>query len=378
MLQVRVVRSRRDRSRFLRFPDVLYRGDPYWVRPLKSERDLALDVHRNPFYRHAERELFLATRGGQPVGRIAAIINHAHNEFHGEQTGFFGFFETVEDAEVSAGLIEAAGRWLRNRGMRLLRGPVSPSMNAECGVLIEGFDSSPAVLMPYNFPYYAEQLERCGLEKEIDLLAYQLDRRRLLELPRHRQRVERVVAGLRKRRPSLRIRPLDKRNIRRDAAILREMFDEARRGNFGFVPSTDDEHELLIRKLKQMVDPELIYILEVDAKPAGCVVGIPDWNIALKRSARTPGLLRLPRLLLEKKHIDNLRVIAVSVAEEFRRSGILGFLVLEILDAGLRKGYRWAELSWIAEDNTVNIRTVQRTFDIKPFKRYRIYAKWIA
>ncbi|HUT11758.1 MAG TPA: N-acetyltransferase, partial [Thermoguttaceae bacterium] len=137
MLEVRVVRSRRDRNRFLNLPDVLYRSDPYWVRPLKSERDLALDIHRNPFYQHAELELFLATRGGQPLGRIAAIVNHAHNDFHREQTGFFGFFETVDDVEVAGGLIEAAGRWLRDRGMRRLRGPASPSMNAECGVLVE-------------------------------------------------------------------------------------------------------------------------------------------------------------------------------------------------------------------------------------------------
>jgi len=377
MLEVRVVRSRRDRSRFLKLPEVLYRTDPYWVRPLKSERDLALDTHRNPFYRHAESELLLATRDGQPVGRIAAIVDQAHNDFHRDRTGFFGFFDSVEDVEVAGRLIEAAERWLRQRGMRRLRGPASPSMNAECGVLVEGFDSSPAVMMPYNFPYYAELLERCGLEKEIDLLAYQLDRRRLLELPGHRRRVERIVAALRRRRPSLRIRHLDKRNIRRDAAILRELFDAARRGNFGFVPSTDDEHELLVRKLKQMVDPELIYILEIDGKPVGCVVGIPDWNIALRRSARTPGWLRLLRLLMEKKHIDNLRVIAVSVAEQYQRSGILGLLIQEILNAGLRKGYRRAELSWIAEDNTVNIRTIQRTFDIRPLKRYRIYAKSI-
>ncbi len=375
MLEVRPVRTRRDRRRFLRFPDTLYRGHPYWVRPLAAERNLAVDTRNNPFYQRAELELFLALRRGKPVGRMAAILNHAHNDYHREQTGFFGFFEAIDDVEATRGLLEAVESWHGARGMRQLRGPVNPSMDAECGVLIEGFDSSPAILMPYNPPYYAEHLEACALQKVIDLLAYELQDRRLQDLLRQRDHLEKIVRRLQKKKPSLRIRQFDRRHFHRDALILREVFDEARHRNYGYVPSTDEEYQVLIRKMRQMLDPELVFILEWEGRPVGCVVGVPDWNIALKRSARTPGPLRLLNLALQRKHIDNLRVIAVAIAEEFRRTGILSFLILQILDTGIRKGYRRAEMSWIAEDNTVNIATLERTFDVKPFKRYRIYGK---
>ncbi len=378
MLEVRPVRSRRDRRRFLRLPEVLYRGHPHWVRPLAAERDLALDTRNNPFYQHAELELFLALRQGEPVGRVAAILNHAHNDYHQEQTGFFGFFEATDDDEVIQGLLQSVEAWQRARGMQQLRGPVSPSMNAECGVVIEGFDSSPALLMPYTPPYYAQRLEACGLQKVIDLLAYQLHERRMSDLLKQLDRLGRIVRRLQEKKPSLRIRSFDKRHFQRDARILRQVFDEARRHNYGYVPSTDAEHRLLIQKMKRMLDPELVFILEWQGSPVGCVIGVPDWNIAIKRSANTPGPLRLLRLLLEKKHINNLRVIAVGIAEEFRHSGILGCLMLEILKAGIAKGYHRAELSWVAEDNTVNIQTIQRTFAVIPFKRYRIYGKPIS
>ncbi len=375
MLEIGPVRTRRDLRAFLRLPELLYRNDPRWVRPLRSERNLAVDTRNHPFYLHSELAMFLAWRDGKPVGRIAAILNRAHNTFHREQTGFFGFYEAEDDPQITAELLATVESWHRDRGMKNLQGPASPSMSAECGTLIEGFDCPPAVLMPYNPPRYAEHLESAGFGKVMDLLAYQLHHSRYDDLRLQRDRLERIVRALQEKKPTLRIRPFDRNNLRRDAFLLRELFDEARRDNFGFVPSTDQEHQMFVGKMKRMLDPELVFILELEGRAVGCLVGIPDWNIALRRSAGTPEPFRLIRLLYERRHIDNLRVIAVGVAEEFRHSGIMSFLLLKIIDAGLAKGYRQAELSWVAEDNTVNIRTLERTFGVKPFKRYRIYGK---
>lgn len=373
---VRPVRSKADARAFLEFPYRLYRGHPQWVPQLRSDAAAAWNTKKNPFYAHAEIERFLAERDGAVVGRIAAIHNRAHNEYHDEPVGFFGFLEVVDEPGVTAALLDTVAAWHRDRGMSILRGPVNPSMGSECGLLVEGFDEPPVIMMPYNPPYYRDHLEAYGLEKEVDLVAFDVHRDpgEKAGVAESRQRLAGLVDRLAKRHPDLSIRKLDMKHLRRDAFVLRDVFDGARRDNYGFVPSTEEEYEALVGKLELIVDPDIVSILEKSGHPVGCVVALPDWNLALKRSERWRGPFRLLKILAEKKRIDAIRVLAIAVAPEYRRSGILSWLIQSVIENGLPKGYRRAELSWIAETNTVQMQTLGKLFGNDPYKRYRIFS----
>ena len=369
------VHTAADRRTFPNLPDRLHRRDPQWIFPLRSEAAAAWDTKRNPFYRHADLELFLARRDGRAVGRIGAIRNHAHDEFHGERVGFFGFFETEDRQETADALLAAVAAWHRERGATELRGPVSPSMGSECGLLVEGFDSPPVILMPYNPPSYVELLERAGFRKEIDLLAFDISRESHPDIQDRLDRLRGLIRRLERRHPGLSIRPLDKRSLRRDAQILRDVFDGARAENYGFVPSTEEEYDALVAKLAQIVDPSIVLILEDEGTPVGCVIALPDWNRALHSSRGWPGPLRLLKILRDGRRLDSIRVLAIAVAPHLKRSGVLAWLLLRVVENGMDRGYRRAELSWVAEDNEVQLRTLASVFDPNPYKRYRIYRR---
>jgi hypothetical protein len=369
------VETRGDLRRFLLLPRRLYRGDPCFVPPLLADRRAVLDPERNPFFRRAERRLWLAVRGGTVVGRVAGIVNRAHNEFRGDRTGFFGFYEAQDDPEIARALLAEVESAHRGAGLDRLCGPVNPSMGSECGLLVEGFDSPPSILMPYNPPRYASHFEGFGLRKEMDLLAYRFGSGKVADLEEIRERIGRLAQLARRRHPGLATRRLDPGHLRRDAFLLRDVFDGARRQNYGFVPSTDEEYDHLVGQMKRIFDPDLVQFLELGGETVGCVVALPDWNVALRRSAGWPGPLRLLRILAERRRIRHARVIAIALAPGTRRSGLMAVLVDRILEEGLRKGYESAELSWVAENNTVQVKTLEGIVGAGPFKRYRIYAK---
>ncbi len=369
---VRVTDRRLDRA-FLDFPYRLFRDDPCWVPQLRSDAASNWNTEKNPFYSHASIERFVAMREGRVVGRIAAIRNDAHNEYHGEKTGFFGFYDAEDDPSIAPPLFRAVEDHFRALGFDTLRGPVNPSMGSECGLLIEGFDTSPYIMMAHNPPYYRQHLESVGLDKEIDLYAYDLrDTSRIDEVL---SRMDGLIDRLKKRHPDLSVRPLDLKHLRRDAFILRDVFDNARRENYGFVPSTEEEYETLVGKLKAIVDPAIVQILEKDGHPVGCLVGLPDWNQALKKTERWPFPLRLIGILLQRRKIRRIRVLAIALTDEYKRSGLLSWLFHAVITDGRKRGYDQAELSWIAENNTVQIHTLRNVFDPTPSKTYRIYTK---
>jgi len=376
-LRVTPVEGKRDLERFLRFPFRLHRGHPFWVPPLLSEQRSLLDPRRNPFWRHAELHLFLAERGGRVEGRIAAIVNHAHNEFHRERVGFFGFYEARDDPAVTRALVDAVEASHRDAGMSRLRGPVNPSMGSECGLLVEGFDAPPAIMMPYNPPYYGSHLEACGLTKEMDLLTFVIDQEDPAAFREIRERIAGLAAVAERRHPGMRIRPLDPSRFREDAYLLRDLFDGARRENYGFVPSSEEEYERLVARMRSMFDPVLVQILELEDGPAGCIIGLPDWNVALKRSAGWPGFLRLLRILAARRGIRRARILAIALSRGVRRSGLASVLIHQVLEEGSRRGYESAELSWVAENNTVQLQTLEGLVGRGPVKRYRIYSKAI-
>jgi len=368
-LRVAPVAGRSELRRFVNLPWRLYDGDPYWVPPLKKQVRGLLDTS-HPFYEggRAQRELFLARRGDRIVGRVAAIVNRAHNEFHSDDNGFFGFFECEDDAEAAAGLVEAAALWVRERGCTALAGPVNPSTNYEAGLLVQGFDSSPAVMMTYNPRRYVELLEGAGLTKFKDLYAY--------SSPVHAgslERLERFAERARRREPDLVTRDVDLREFNREVALIREVYNAAWEDNWGFVPVSEAEFEWLARDLKPLVDPELLRIAFMGDEPVGFLLALPDVNPALavlNGSMWNP--IRLLQAMLIGRRRAGLRLITMGVKEEFRLRGVEGVMFYEGLSAALRRGYSTCEYSWILEDNELAKRTV-RLMNADLTKTYRIY-----
>jgi len=368
-LRLAPVSGRADLRRFVDLPWRLYDGDPYWVPPLKRQvRGLLATSH--PFYDggRGERELFLAWRGDRVAGRVAAIMNRAHNEFHNDHNGFFGFFECEDDAEAAAALLDAAAEWVRRRGCDILAGPVNPSTNYEAGLLVEGFDSPPTVMMTYNPRRYVELLEAAGLTKFKDLYAYASPVH-----PGSLERLERFAQRARQREPQLRTRAVELREFDREVRLIREVYNAAWENNWGFVPMSEGEFEWLARDLKPLVDPDLLRLAFMGDEPVGFLLALPDVNPALAvldGSMSHP--IRLLRAMLIGRRRAGLRLITMGVKEAFRLRGVEGVMFFEGLSAALRRGYSGCEYSWILEDNELAKRTV-RLMDATLTKTYRIY-----
>jgi GNAT superfamily N-acetyltransferase len=353
---------------FIQLPWTVNAGDPHWVPPLRMQVRTLLDRDKHPFHRHAEVEYFLARRSGRVVGRIAAIVNHRHNEFHDERTGFFGFFEVLDDREAAAALLDAASGWLRERGMERVRGPMSFSTNEELGVLVEGFDHPPTILMTHNPPYYGPLLEGLGWEKAKDLLAF-----------RHEggEPTERLLRGSQRiaARAGVAIRTLDMKRFRQEVELIQDIYNSAWARNWGFVPMTEAEIAFMAKELRPVVDPELCLFAELEGKAVGFSLALPDVNVALKK---LPSGRLLPfgwlRLLLEMRRIRSFRVITLGLRPGHQHSGIGAGLYLRTWSEGLRKGYTSAEASWILEDNLEMVQAVEK-MGWYVYKRYRIYER---
>jgi GNAT superfamily N-acetyltransferase len=371
-VEVAPARASRDRRQFLELPYRLYRTSPNWVPPLRLAQKDILNTRRHPFYKTADVEMFLARRAGRVVGRVMAILNHAHNEFHSERTGFFGFFEAENDQEAAAALFAAAGDWLRSRGAEVMRGPMNPSTNYEVGLLVDAFDMSPAVMMTYNPPYYVELLERCGFEKAVDMYAYLVG----VNTYESAGKLKRVAERL-KAKTGIRVRTVDLKNFKKEAQLFRQIYNDAWSGNWGFVPVSEEEFDHLAKDMKQIVDPRIVLIAEqqVDGdstRPIAFMLAIPDVNRALKKINGRLFPFGLLKLLWYSRKIDYIRIVIMGVVKEHHNLGIASVLYDEIHDRAPRSGYPTGEMSWILETNTM----MNRAADLlggKRIKTYRIY-----
>lgn len=362
-MTVEEVRDKRAFQEFLRLPWRIYRDDPHWVPPLFKDLKARLSS-QNPFFRENEIRLFLVRQGREAVGRIAAILNRAHLAFHGEKVGFFGFFECVPDKPAASALFEAAASFLKEKGMGALRGPTNPSTNDEAGLLVEGFESPPRLMMAYNPPYYQELLEAQGMRKVKDLYAYDI------EVPgKLPERVTRVAEEIRQ---GVQVRTVDLRRFQEEALLIREIYNEAWKENWGFVPISVPEILFLARRLKPLVVKELALIAEVEGRPVGFMLSLPDYNQALKPLNGRLGPLALLKFLYYARRIDEIRLMVFGILPSYRRKGIDSLLYLESFKACRRLGYKRAELSWILEDNTATRRAAER-WGARPAKRYRMY-----
>jgi GNAT superfamily N-acetyltransferase len=367
-VEVTEVESSGQLNEFIKFPYRLYAGDKNFVPPLIVERKEFFDKKQNPFYRTARTRMFLAHRDRELVGRVATCISYRHNEYHDEQTGFFGFLDTVDDEEVSRSLLKVAMIELKKAGMDRMRGPMNFTTNHECGFLIDGFDSPPVVMMTYNYPYQVKLAEKFGLKKVMDLLAYKLPTTHVTS-----DRISRVVARQAKRL-NIKIRTLNMKYFLQEVRTIKEIYNSAWARNWGFVPMDEAEFDHLAKNLKQIVDPEIVLIAELEGKPAGFALALPDINQALIRlSGRLfpTGLLKLLWHTKISNKVDQCRLLTFGVMPEYRNRAIDMMLYMESHKRCLEKGYKWGELSWILEDNDAMRHGVEQ-MQAKVYKRYRV------
>jgi len=370
-LRIVLVSDSRDLRRFIRVPWSVYADDPTWVPPLLVERREQFS-RRNPYFAHARCRFWLAYRGTRPVGRISAQIDELHEERYRDATGFFGFLEAENEAGTFHELLSTAEVWLRDQGILRIRGPFNFSINQECGLLVDGYDTPPMIMMGHSRRYYAARLAAEGYQGVKDLLAYRLST--------HFTPPEFMKAVVNKAAGCVRVRPLRKSQFDDDLKIIQDIFEDAWSTNWGFIPFTEDELRHLGKSLRLLVDDDAVQIAEVDGVPAAMIVAFPNLNEVIRdlRGRLLPfGWFKL-LWRLKVKSPKTARVVLMGVRKRFQRSPLgaaLGFLLVEALRGyGIRRGVQEVELSWILEDN-MPMRNMLTMVGGVPYKRYRIYEK---
>ena len=378
-IEISSVSSRRDLDEFIGLPSRLYRdGHPGFVQPLRFERREALTPGKNPFFEHAEAQLFLARRNGQPVGRISAQIDRLYLERYRDATGNFGFIDAIDEPAVFRALLAEVEAWLKSKGMKRAVGPFNFSTNEEIGLLVDGFDAPPVMMMPYSPPFAGAHVEAAGYAKAKDLIAYDYDVTGSLEIT-HEAILKR--AGL---DPSLlAVRHVEMTHFQRDLGIILDIFNDAWSDNWGYVPLTSSEIKHTAKSMKSVVDPNLVIIASVNGDPAAMIVCLPNIYEAI---AGLDGRL-LPfgwAKLLWRLKVSKLRtgrVLLFGVRKEFQRSVLGSAVILRVLEelrrGGRKIGAQRCELSWILEDNFAMRKIIEKVGG-RAYKTYRIYEKAIA
>jgi GNAT superfamily N-acetyltransferase len=373
-IEIRKVTDASGKKKFVNCQWNFYKDNSNWVAPIKMDRMKLLNEDKNPFYKHAEIQLFLAYDGKEIVGRIAAITNANHNEIHKDKVGFFGFFESIDNQDVANKLFDEAVKWLKSKGMTDIRGPVNPSTNDEVGLLIDAFDMPPVILMTYNPPYYQQLIENYGFKKEKDLLAYILHHDTYAS--EKLTRMQQIVRD----RKGITIRALNFKNAKQfkaDVKTLKEIYNAAWQPNWGFVKMTDEEFDFLANDLKTIAEPRLTIIAEIKGKPVGFALSLPDINQSLIYNKKGGIFGAVWCLFTKKKKIDLTRIIVLGVLPEYQSSGIDAVLYHEIGETAFELGMPKGEASWILEDNEMMKRGLETTMKGDIYKTYRIFQKAI-
>jgi GNAT superfamily N-acetyltransferase len=373
-VSIRPARTRRERKRFVKVPFELHRDSPQWVPPLIFERMQFLDPGKNPWFEHGEAELLVAERDGEPVGRISAHLDHRWDRYQGGSDAMFGFFETVDDAEVARALVDAATEWAAGKGRQRLLGPMDFTTNDEVGILIEGYEREPLILEPWHPPYYRQLLEAEGLEKAMDLLMWELRLGALKEGESFDASIH-EAAEKALREEGIVIRNMRKREMANEVRRFTEVYNEAWGDNWGFVPITDAEVEFQAKNLKQVLDEDWAYIAEKHGEAIGAALTLPDINQVM---SKLNGRL-LPfgwlKFLRGRREIDRLRVFALGVKHDYRHTGVAAGLYLKHLEAARKPGaITWGEMGWILETNKPMNRAMEGMGG-QVVKRYRLFER---
>lgn len=377
MVEIKRVVTRRDWHDFISLPWSIYKDHPHWVPPLRIMVREILNTNKNPFFRHARMLPLLAIRDGRIVGRIAGLIDRVHNHYHSEQTSFFGFFECVNDQPVCDALFDAISRWAGEQGMDRMLGPVNPSTNHECGLLIEGFDKEPRIMMPYNPPYYMQLISVYGFDKVKDLSAWDADSEKLTT-----DRLIRI-AERQKRRSKITVREVDIRNFDREIQTILDIYNHAWEKNWGFVPMDEIEFRHMAKDMKLILEPRLCLIAEVRGEPAAFGLTLPNLNQVLKKiesgSLFPTGIFKLLWYFFgpgRKSTVTESRLMALGIKKKYRSLGLGALLYAEYIHRSPVLGMPVGEASWILEDNFEMLQRLEAA-NAKQSRRYRLYQKAI-
>ncbi len=372
-LRIREHRPGKDIEDFLRVPELLYKGDPGFVMPLYMEQRDRLTPSKNPFFQHAEATLFTAYRDGRLVGRISAQIDREHLARYNDDCGFYGFFDTENDPAAGKALLDAAASWLKSRGMRIMRGPFSLSINEEIGTMVEGHVEPSMIMMPYHRPYQDAITTAAGLTKVKDVLSWRYS---VGEVPKRALAAHADVKAM----PEVVIRAVRKDRLNEEARIMSDVFNDAWSENFHFVPMTDAEVQKLAADMKLLVDDNIALVAEIDGRPAAVAIALPNLNEAIRdiNGRLLPFGLAKMIYRLKVKRTKSARLILLGIKKEFRNKkrygGLSTALYVEMAQRGSRVGYEWGELGWTLEDNRPVNLAIKMMGGVA-YKRYRLYEK---
>ncbi len=369
-----IVKTDQQRNVFFALPEQLYREDPAWVRPLSGMARMQADPERHPFFEHATRELWLCFRGQQVVGRIAAIKDDLHNEYYSDTVGFFGLFESIDDLGVAELMVSMAANWLRERGCTSMRGPVNPSMKGEFGVVVDGNEYPPFVMMGHSPKFYDDLLQEIGFDVAKQFFAFRIQPND--KQAEHRIQFDRLVEAERKiirRYPQLHFKAVDQNSYEKTLREINELGNVVRRHGFGFVPLTEAELLFMIQNLRRVIRFDMIHVAYWEDQLVGFIVNIPDINWVLSKTVGRPDWLRMIQIPFLTRRCPRSRVIALGVHEDFRKKGIAIMLIKRLTD--IAHAYDEWELSWVAEDNMKSIGAIGSVMDLDRYKTYRLYEK---
>lgn len=371
MIEIRNVVTKKEQKAFIHFPWKIYKGNPYWVPPIIMDFKKIFNQKKHPFFEYGTIEHFLAWKNGEVVGRISAITNGLHEEHQVKDEAFFGFFECIDDTAVSQALFDAATNYLASKGYKRILGPASPSINYDYGLLIDGFNYSPRILMTYNPPYYIRLIEDYGFHITKKLLAYKLDVAKAV----NHEKLKRGV-GIIKKRYNVRLRKLNLKNMKEEIKIIEHIYRRAWEKNWGDLPFTDRELLELAKNFKPIADPNIIQFAYIDDKPVAMIIALPDWYEVFKTMNGRLLPFNIRKLWTKRKSHQWARVLLLGTLPEYRGKGLDGLLCHAALTEALNRGITKGEGSWILEDNVMMNRAMKNFFG-EVYKTYAIYAKEI-
>ena len=369
-VNVRAVSGRRDLNAFIKLPFRLHRGTP-WVPPLIIERREFLSRDKNPFFVHGEAEYFIAERGGEVVGRITAHVDERWTQHNGGNDGMFGFFDCEPERDTASALVEAAARWLRERGRERMLGPMDFTTNDECGLLVEGFDLEPFVLEPWHPPYYQQFIEDLGMTKAMDLLMWKLELGRLKQGDRFHDLIHQAAEAS-AREHGVVVRKMRKRDLEAEVSRFMEVYNAAWDRNWGFVPVTEEEVRFQAKNLKPILDENWAMIAERDGEVVGAALTLPDVNQVLRHMNGRLLPFGWLRFLTGRRRVDRVRVFALGVKPSYHHLGVAAALYVRHIETAARVRQKWGEMGWILEVNEPMNRAMEGMGG-EVVKRYRMY-----
>jgi hypothetical protein len=357
-----------EKKLFVNFDREIYKDNPHWVQPLRMDINGKLNTKKHPFYKFAHIQCFMAFMHDKPVGRIAAIQNHQFNEYHHCKTGFWGFFECIDNQEVANKLFDEAKKWLLERSLVSMQGPVNPSTNYEAGLLVEGFEDAPKIMMTYNPEYYVRLVESYGLKKSMGLLAYKFERDDVLKNEKFLR-----VKDIARDRSKVTIRHINLKNLKKEVETIKRIYNKSWENNWGFAPMSDEEINLMAEELKMGVDADFFpFLVNEKGEDVGFALALHDYNYIFKSFNGNLFPFNFIRLITKKKEIKWIRVVLLGILPEWRNKGLDSLLYYELIKNGMAKGLEHAEASWILEDNPAMNRGIA-VVNGQVYKRYNIY-----